>query len=390
MAGDAISQPGVAIMPDNHIRILQIHSDLQWGGVENWLLQATRHLDRSSFGLEFFAASVSPYWERSISEMQLEVIRSPRPRQFWQYLVALRRLLRERKYDAVHCHFADHSGVVLRLAAKAGVPMRIAHSHIDTGPILNGARPWHHAYRHIQNQLLQRYATAGISASREAAQSMFGPRWKEDSRWRVLHCGVDLAPLAAPVDDRQLRAEMGFCPEDVVFGHVGRFTIQKNHGFLVKVAARLCELVPRARFLWIGEGPLKSEIHDLLASTNLNGRVVFAGNRSNVTRLMRGAMDAFIFPSLYEGLGLALVEAQASGLRCFVSDAVPAEADVVRPLVTRLPLAAGPDLWAQRILKDMAGPPAVSPETALDMVKHSSFNIENSARALEALYRERL
>src|SRR5215831_1461207 len=110
------------------IRVLQVHSDLHWGGVERWLLQVSRAIDRSAFQFDFFAASVDPDWRAAMQSMQLGLIPSPRPRRLWRYTTSLRDILRKRpRYDAIHCHFIDHSGILLREAAKAGVPLRIAH-----------------------------------------------------------------------------------------------------------------------------------------------------------------------------------------------------------------------------------------------------------------------
>ena len=369
------------------MRVLQVHSDLQWGGVEQWLLHTVRYIDRQMFQLDFFAASLNSVWESTIASLSLTLIRSPRPRSLWRYTLCLREALRTRNYDAVHCHFIDHSGLVLREAALAGVPVRIAHSHIDVAPLLRRAPVWTRAYFSVQNRLLHRYATRGLAASREAARSMFGPEWEDDPRWGVLHCGIDLAMFSADVDRAAVRSEFGFAPEHLVFGHLGRFTDQKNHEFLVQVAGQLASDLPSARFLWIGEGPLERSIRQQVEAAGLSARVAFAGTRSDAARLMRG-MDAFLFPSRYEGLGLALVEAQAAGLRCFVADVVPAESSVVPGLVTRMPLSAGAPHWASVVRNKMAGRIPVARQDAVDAVRRSVFNIEHSVRALEELYHE--
>lgn len=373
---------------NGRMRVLHVHSDLQWGGVEQWLLHTVRCIDRQAFRLDFFAASINSVWENTIASLGLTLIRSPRPRSLWRYTLRLREALRRGNYGAVHCHFIDHSGLVLREAALAGVPIRIAHSHIDIAPLRQGAPAWRRVYFSVQNRLLHRYATRGIAASREAALSMFGPGWENDSRWAVLHCGIDLDMFSADVDLAAVRSEFGFAPEHLVFGHLGRFTEQKNHGFLVQVARQLAADLPAARFLWIGEGPLERSIRQQVDAAGLNARVVFAGTRSDAARLMR-SMDAFLFPSRYEGLGLALVEAQAAGLRCFVADVVPAESSVVPELVTRMPLSAGAQHWASVIRAKMASRPPVARQDAVDAVRDSVFNIENSVRALEELYHER-
>jgi glycosyltransferase involved in cell wall biosynthesis len=275
----------------------------------------------------------------------------------------------------------------LRQAARAGVPLRIAHSHIDAAPILSEIGAVGRAYIRVQNGILRRYATRGIAASGAAAVSMFGEGWRNDPRWSVLHCGIDLAPF--DVRSGHLRAELGFASGDIVFGHVGRFTSQKNHDFLIDLAERLSVAEPRARFLWIGEGPLRQAIEERLRARGLRERVTILSRCDNVPALMRGAMDAFLFPSRFEGLGLAVVEAQTAGLRCFVADQVPVEADVVPPLVHRMALSCSADQWATTIASRLRGEAPVSAPAALDAVRRSSFNIETSTRRLAEVYRGR-
>jgi glycosyltransferase involved in cell wall biosynthesis len=216
---------------------------------------------------------------------------------------------------------------------------------------------------------------------------MFGHEWKADRRWSVLHCGIDLDPFNHPA--QHIRNELGFHSEDIIFGHVGRFVEQKNHRFLVDVVERLISLVPRAKFLWIGEGCLQPTIEARLRALGIRDRVTILARCSNVPALMRGAMDAFLFPSKYEGLGLAVVEAQAAGLPCFIADRVPTDADVVHPLVQRLSLLESPEHWASAIARTVQQNRPVSAYEALEAVRRSSFNIESSVRRLEELYRER-
>jgi glycosyltransferase involved in cell wall biosynthesis len=367
------------------IRVLHLHSDLQWGGVEQWLLHVSRSIDRSAFQFDFFAASLDPHWQSAMQLMGLGMIRSPRPRQLLQYAASLRRVLWTRpRYDVVHSHFTDHTGILLREARRAGVTVRIAHSHIDSAPILRDMPPHRRAYFEVQKKLINHYATRGIAASGAAASSMFGAAWSGDRRWSVLPCGIDLAPFEQP--QGRLRSSLGYLPDDIVFGHVGRFAEQKNHRFLIEVAQRLSSLVPQAQFLWVGEGPLQEAVEERLRAIGLRDRVTILSRCDNVPELMRDAMDAFLFPSLYEGLGLAVVEAQAAALPCFISDRVPAEADVVPQLIQRLPLERNASEWAAAISAGLRSNTRVSAQQALETVRRSPFNIETSANRLAEVY----
>lgn len=369
------------------MKVLHLHSDLQWGGVEQWLLQLSRHIDRSSFQMEFFSASATPQWQQTIRSLGLRLVPSPRPRQMWSYISSLRDTLKARAYDAIHCHFADHGGLLLREAARAGVPLRIAHSHQDTTHLLAAANVLARTYIGTQNRLLRKHATRGLAASSEAAHSMFGAAWKTDPRWEVVHCGLDLEPFSKVVGRKQVRARIGVRDHEFVFGHVGRFMAQKNHEFLIELIPHLARTMDQARFLWIGDGPLRAAFENRLAQQGLRDRVILIPQSDAVAELMVGAMDAFLFPSLFEGLGLALVEAQAAGLPCFVADTVPEESTVVASLVTRLSLQQGPLYWADAIQRALDKPISIEPEMALETVRQSGFNIHLSTKRIEELYR---
>ena len=171
-----------------------------------------------------------------------------------------------------------------------------------------------------------------------------------------------------------------------MIGHVGRFLWAKNHPFVVKVAVALFQREPRACLLLIGDGPLQPEIEALVRTSGIADRVIFAGARADVPRLLKGAMDAFVFPSHFEGLGLAAVEAQAAGLPCVIATTIPEEIDVVPELIYRLPLDAPAELWAERILA-AAATSRPAQEDALRAVCASDFEIQRSATRLLEVYR---
>jgi glycosyltransferase involved in cell wall biosynthesis len=215
---------------------------------------------------------------------------------------------------------------------------------------------------------------------------MFGDDWQQDSRWRVMPACADMAPFAKPVQRRDVREGLRIPEDAIVFGHVGRFVEQKNHGFLIRVAEAIAKREKRARFLLVGGGDLRPRIERFIRERSLSDRFIVLAPRDDVPDLMLGAMDFFLFPSLYEGLGLALVEAQAAGLRCFASTAVPREAIAVPSLVTRLPLSDGPKRWADAILRIADTPAPISQAEALRAVR-CRFDIDRSAEELVEFYR---
>jgi glycosyltransferase involved in cell wall biosynthesis len=171
-----------------------------------------------------------------------------------------------------------------------------------------------------------------------------------------------------------------------VIGHVGRFAEQKNHVFLLEIAAEVAKREPKMRLLLLGEGSLRSDIEQKVLEMGLSDRVIFAGTRPDVPEIMGSIIDVFLFPSLYEGLPLVLLEAQAAGLPCIFSDAIAEETDTVKPLLQRLSLSQPPLDWAHAVLAQQNLPSAITQFDALSLVETSPFNIETSVKKLESIY----
>jgi len=203
---------------------------------------------------------------------------------------------------------------------------------------------------------------------------------------RILYYGIDLTAFKNFVDPVAVRAELGIPTDAFVVGHVGRFAKQKNHVFLLDIAAEVAKREPRLYLLLVGDGSLRPEIEQKIAQLGLSDRVIFAGVRSDVPQLMLGAMDIFLFPSFYEGLGLVLVEAQAAGLPCIFSDVVPEEADVIKALTRRLSLSNSVSEWAELLLSQRHASTALTYPQAWELVEKSPFNVETSVKQLQKLY----
>ena len=165
----------------------------------------------------------------------------------------------------------------------------------------------------------------------------------------VIRNGVDFRRFENLAETQaEIRKELGIPETAFVVGHVGRFTFQKNHEFLIEVFREVCKKSPNAVLLLVGSGDLREQVENKLREYNLLDRTKILSNRTDVPRLMK-AMDVFVFPSIIEGFGIVLVEAQISGLRCLISDAVPAETHLSH-LAIPMELAAGPERWAEAAL----------------------------------------
>lgn len=367
-------------------RVLHILGSLNRGGAETWLLHALRHMDHDDVEQDFLVHQAEPgVYEDEVRALGSKIHRCLNPQRLWQYGQQLKKVLTEHgPYDAVHSHVHFYSGHILRIARRCGVPMRIAHSHNDTSHFDNQAGLARRMYLRLMGHWIAKHATHGLAASGKAAVSLFGANWQSDPRYRILFCGVDLQPFEQPVDVNTVRAEFGWSDQHFVVGHVGRFDEQKNHPYLIQIFAEIARQRPEARLLLVGIGDRQPEIKALVSQLGLAERVAFAGTRPDVPRLMLGAMDVFALPSLFEGLPLVLVEAQAAGLPCFVSDVIAPETTLVAPLMRQLSLQSNPARWAEAILTER---PQFDRSRAYELVASSPLNIQNSARELQQLYR---
>jgi len=232
--------------------------------------------------------------------------------------------------------------------------------------------------------LIARCATGGLAVSARAAEALYGANWRFDPRWRLFSLGFE--PFREPVDRAALRRELGIPEDALVVGHAGRFVEQKNHRFFVEIAAVLARTEPRSHFLLIGDGETRAATVAAVRAAGLEHRFHLTGTRTDAPRLMAGAMDAFLLPSLYEGLPFVLLEAQSAGLPCVFSGNIAEESDVIPALVHRVDLADSPARWANRIVLALSAPRPVTRAQALAAMDRTTFNIANSVRDLENYY----
>ena len=362
------------------IRVLHAVGGMDRGGIETWLMHVLRSIDRQQLRMDFLVHTQRPCaYDNEVRALGSRIIACPHPHRPWRYLSDLDRVLRDNgPYDVVHSHLHRFSGIVLRVARRRRVPIRIAHSHV--AGIDKGAGPLRRLYLRLSEGWLRDNATIGFAASVQAAEDLFGEGWCGDPRWRVLSYGIDLASFSVAPERERVRRELGLEAGAVVLGHVGRFVLQKNHAFLLEIMAAARRIDGRVRPLLVGDGPLRPEMERRAGELGLDA--VFTGSQADVARLMLGAMDAFVFPSLFEGLGLVLIEAQAAGLPVIATDTIPAEATVAHEAVQRLSLADSAETWARAALA--AAPPDRG--RCLAAVTASSFNLAANINRLLANY----
>ena len=329
------------------IRVLVVGMTATVGGIENFLMTYCSRIDRSRVQFDFltrFEDAAYPEIRAAIGNTYVIPRRSEDPVRFYR---EIRRFFREHggEYDVLwdnECMFNDMTP--LQLAAEAGIPVRIAHSHNPQNMDVSLRGRGQEILHRTQRAGLSRWATALWACSAHSAQWAC-PRM--DLPCTIIPNAIDAEAFR---HDRRVRQEVRDqydLADCLVVGHVARLQYQKNQGFLLQAFARLRQREPRARLVIVGDGPDLTDLEVKAVELDIAHDVLFLGVRDDVPRLMQ-AFDLFVMPSRFEGLGMAALEAQAAGLPCILSDAVPREAAQTED-VTFLP-ADDPDIWAEKML----------------------------------------
>ncbi len=280
-------------------------------------------------------------------------------------------------YDVVHMHSSSKNYYILKCAAKWNIPVRVAHSH-NTG--FQSRNPLVIAYGNFLKRPMRHYATHWVGCSRLACEWLFGKGCVEHGDARVILNGIDSTLFVYDEKTRrELRHEMGL-EDKFVIGHVGRFVNQKNHTFLLDIFAEVCKRRSDAVLLLIGIGELMDNMKQKAASLGIANKVRFVGFRDDRNRFMQ-AMDSFVFPSLYEGLSVTLIEAQAAGLPVFASDSTTTETQF-SPHMQFLSLHQSAADWAEEIVK--VG--CIERKDMTEMLHNAGFEIRVMVRNLYELY----
>lgn len=292
------------------------------------------------------------------------------------YFMDLIHLVKKQHYNAVHIHTNSHTAVLELLAAKfAGCKVRIVHSHNTTCKSVL----LHRLLTPVFNLLY----THGFACGDEAGRWMFGNR-----PFSVINNGVDVAKFVFDKSKRdEIRTKLRVEDNQILLGHVGMFNGVKNQQFIVEVVSELCKKNENYRLVLIGDGEQRNKVEEITKNLNLEDKVFFTGNIDNVSDYL-SAIDLIVMPSLYEGLPLALIEQQANGLRCIVSDTITQEVNKTGN-VTFLSLNSPAEKWATEIvsMKKVEGRELVSQKAINDIIS-AGYSIREEANKLERFYKE--
>ena len=303
-------------------KIRVLHSELngELGGIESFLYNVYRFIDKEKFSFDFLTTSNDPAYGETLKKMGAKIYQVPKHYDIDAYFKAIRRILKEEKYDIVHVHKNSAIDILLLIVLKRFPNIKvIVHSH-NTYPSVGGKFDILHYFNRC---FLYKLADCHLACSDNAGKWMYGK-----GSFEVIKNGIDTKAFkynTASRDDVRCNFRIG--KNSFVVGHVGRFTEQKNHSKLIDIFLNIKKTHEDSYLLLIGCGELENVIKDKVQDLGLNNSVFFCGAQHDVNKYLC-AMDAFVFPSIWEGLGIVAIEAQASGLNTYLSKEIPKEVEI--------------------------------------------------------------
>lgn len=356
------------------IRVLQCVNNMHRAGLETMLMNYYRNIDRTKIQFDFLThREEKADYDDEIESLGGRIYRAPRlyPQNYPAYFAYMRRLFEEHpEYRIMHSHIDSMSYLPLLAGKKAGIPVRIAHSH-NTSIDLDFKYPLKQYFRYR----LPEVTTHQLACGEEAGHFLF-----RGMDFAVVPNAIDMERFFFSQSIREKKREALGLTEKLVIGHVGRFSSQKNHGFLLQIFSEVKKRREDAILLLVGIGEKEMEIREQTQKLGISEQVRFLGNRSDVSELYQ-AMDVFVLPSLFEGIPLVGIEAQAAGLPCVFSDRVPQEVQTTDACAF-LPLEAPLTEWAERVL---AFGTKEREDHSLKLQK-SNYNVRYAINRLEEFY----
>lgn len=356
-------------------RVLHVVGGLHTGGAESWLAAIRPTIAAGGWSADFCLLDDN---EGPLADQFREAglrLEHCSLRPLWSFPMRMRSFIRSGGYGIVHSHVLLFSGVVSVIAKTAGSRIRITHAHNSHDGQPEG---WTRLiYRRLMRRNIRAFGTHALACSADAEKFMGC-----SATW--LPYGVDLDLFVRPTEMIR-RSDYGITDDAVVMGHLGSLTKQKNQRFLLSAFAAAAKQEPKLHLALAGEGPLEAELKELAQSMGTAERTHFLGRRSDVAALMGGLFDGFLLPSLHEGLPVALLEAQAAGLPCLVSDRIGQQVIALPEKVEQLSIDGGVDTWAAAIRR-LAERGRGSRRESVRRMRRAGFDGEASGARLLAFY----
>ena len=353
------------------LKVLQVFGSLNMGGAESRMMDIYRNLDREACEFDFLTMQTDhQYYEDEITELGGKIIKidSPRKSGVIKHISTLYKIMKSGKYDAVHAHTSYHCGLVALVAFFARIPVRISHARTTGSKQKSKLKG---LFLFFGRSLVNLFSTYKFAISNDAGKFLFGK-----SKFEVVPNAIDTDKYLNISQDEivQLKKELKFDNDKLIIGQIGRFDPMKNHEFTLNWFSQFLQIKPDAVLLLVGDGPLRSDMEKLAKELDIADEVVFTGVRGDVPKLIH-IFDVLFFPSIFEGLGGVVLEAQAAGVPSVVSTGVPHETNLGLGMVERCSLDSDFIEWNNAILQSLSKH-NISQEEILSAFDNAGYSIK--------------
>lgn len=369
-------------------KIAYILPGLKSGGAESFICNVIENLDRNKYEISIILSSNNEkdFFEERVLTCGIKIYKTINLKGFKSRINHLKMVYKILKktgpYDIVHSNLDLFNGVELAVAKKARIPIRVSHSHACNSESENNPikKPLFGLYRFFMNSIIWKNSTVQIGCSHLAMDFLYRNKWNNSKTSKIVINGISIDKFKyTNIDLNSYSQKLNIDMKKYNLLTVGRLVYQKNPLFIVEIVNELSKIRNDFVLNWVGDGPLKEKIYNKINELNLNKYINFLGVRKDIPEIMK-CCNSFLFPSISEGLGIVLIEAQASGLDCFISDTIPTMANCGKCMI--LPLSEEAKLWANKI-NDYID---TNKKMSLDNCKLNKFDIKYTISELEKFY----
>lgn len=332
------------------VRVLQVIGIMNRGGAEAMIMNLYREIDKNKVQFDFVENSFEPaVFDDEILSLGGKIYRCPHfnGKNYFEYKKWWKDFFDSHSSDyvAVHGHIGSTAAIYLGEAKKHGL-FTIAHSHsTNVNKSIKGV------FYSILSYPVRYVADYLFACSNDAAINRYGKRMSKSENSKILNNAIDTNDFSYNVAIRdKVRKNLGLNSDTVCVGHVGRMDKYKNQTFVISVFYELLKLNSNSKLVLVGDGENRKHLEKMTEKLRIKDNVIFTGVRSDVNQLLQ-AMDVFVFPSLFEGLPVTVIEAETAGTPCVISNTIPKECILVDSLVTVKDLNESPSEWAKHILE---------------------------------------
>jgi glycosyltransferase involved in cell wall biosynthesis len=359
------------------------------GGAESMIMNYYRNIDRSKIQFDFLVhRKEKAAFDDEIEQLGGKIYRLNPINPFFPsaYYKQLRGFFKKNnQYTVVHSHLNTFSYFPLKIAEECNIPVRIAHAHIainkvSFSSVLLGKENLKESLKKIVKLQLKKKISKHTTHPFACGELAGNWLYNSNAPYTIMNNAIDAKKFIYNTAIREAYRNKLALNNSFVLGHVGRFNSQKNHIYLIEIFKEVEKLYSNSKLLLVGDGHLQDTIKKMVKELNLIDKVIFLGTRKDVAEIYQ-AVDAFVFPSFYEGLPVTLIEAQAAGLPVFVSNTITNEVNLTN-LITSLPITTSPKKWAEKIV-DYKN---FTRQNMYDAIRKENYDIHTNAQKISSFY----